>query len=126
MRLPIAWGRQVLEVEVADNHPVVSRRAAPAPPLTDVAGAVSKALQEPLRFPALRRALTPDDHVAIAVDESLPRLPELLVPLLEHIFSAGVSAEAITLICQPPSTGQPWALELPDLFQDVQVEVHQP
>jgi nickel-dependent lactate racemase len=126
MRLQVAWGRQIMEVDVLDQNLVASRRPVAAPPITDLAGAVHKALEEPLRFPALRRALTPDDHVAIAVDERLPYLPQLLVPLLEHICSAGVSAEAISLVCQPPSTGQPWALDLPDEFQDVNVEVHQP
>ncbi len=101
-------------------------RGADAPALTDLPGAVRHALEHPFNFPALRRALTPDDHVAIAVDEHLPRLTEILVPLLEHIRDAGVAPEAITLLCVPPSTGQPWALELPDEFQDVEVEVHQP
>jgi nickel-dependent lactate racemase len=125
-RLQIAWGRQTLDLDVPDRNLVASRRHSAVEPLTDLAGAVRSALEQPLRFPTLRRALTPDDHVTIAVDEHLPRLPELLVPLLEHIQSAGVAAEAITLVCQPPSTGQPWALELPDEFQDMQVEVHQP
>jgi nickel-dependent lactate racemase len=125
-RLQVAWGRQTLDVDVLDRNLVASCRGPVAAPLTDLASAVHRSLEEPLRFPALRKALTPDDHVAIAVDEGLPRLPELLVPLLEHVRSAGVAAEAITLVCQPPSTGQPWALELPDEFQDVRVELHQP
>jgi len=60
------------------------------------------------------------------VDERLPRLTEILIPLLEHLQLAGIAPEAVTLICQPPSTGQAWAMELPDDFQDVHVEVHQP
>src|SRR5262249_7653281 len=32
----------------------------------------------------------------------------------------------ITLVCPPPSTGQPWVEELPDTFQEVRVEVHDP
>jgi nickel-dependent lactate racemase len=126
MRLQLPWGRQTLDVHVLDRNLAASRRAPVAPALTDVAAAVRRAVEEPLGFPPLRRALTPDDHVAVAVDERLPRLPELLVPILEHVRSAGVAPEAITLICLPPSTGQPWALELPDDFQDVQIEVHQP
>jgi nickel-dependent lactate racemase len=126
MRLQLDWGRQSLDIDAPGLKLVESYRAPPAPPVADLAGAVRRALEEPYRFPPLRRALTPDDHVAVAVDESLPRLPELLVPLLEHVRSAGVSAEAITLICLPPSTGQSWALELPDEFQDIHVEVHQP
>ncbi len=60
------------------------------------------------------------------MDERLPRLPEILVPILEHVRAAGVSPSAITLICPALSASQPWVLELPDEFQDVHVEVHQP
>ncbi len=62
----------------------------------------------------------------VAIDEHVPRLARLLVPILEHIGAAGVAADAVTLLCVPPSTGQPWLEELPDAFQDVHVEVHQP
>jgi nickel-dependent lactate racemase len=126
MRWHVGWGQHSFELDVEDHKVVPSRRGASTPPVTDLAAAVNHALEEPFHFPALRRALTPDDHVTIAVDEGLPRLTELLVPLLEHVCAAGVSPEAIKLVCQPPSTGQPWALELPDQFLDVHVEVHQP
>ncbi len=78
------------------------------------------------RFPRLRRALTPDDHIAIVVDEELPRLAELLVPLLEHVHSAGVAPESMTLLCPPSSSRQAWIEDLPDAFQDVHVEVSDP
>jgi nickel-dependent lactate racemase len=126
MRLQLAYGRHSQEIDVPDANLVTSERGAAAPPVTDLAGAVRRALQEPFHFPALHLALTPDDHVAIAVDERLPRLGEILVPLLEEVRAAGVAPEAITLVCLSPSTGQSWALELPDDFQDVRIEVHQP
>ena len=122
----LTWGRHTLDLEIPADRLIALRRSPGAPPVENLQAAVRQALEEPYRFPPLRRALTPDDHVAVAVDETLPRLPELLVPLLEHIRSAGVAPEGITLICLPPSSGQKWALELPDEFQDVQVEVHQP
>jgi nickel-dependent lactate racemase len=126
MRLGLEWGRQSLELEVAAENVVALRRDAPAPALADPTAAVKIALEEPLDFPPLRRALTPDDHIAIFVDEQLPDVARLLVPILEHVCSAGVSTEAITLLCVPPSSGQPWLEDLPDAFQDVHVEVHQP
>src|SRR4030095_6322555 len=97
-----------------------------APPLADVSVAVHAALEQPFGFPPLRRALTPDDHVAVVVDESLVALPRLLPPILEHVQQAGVQMQRVTLVCAPPSRGQPWLEELPDQFQDVHVEVHQP
>ncbi len=122
----LMWGRHVLELDIPAERLITLRRSAPAAPVADLAAVMRDALENPFHFPPLRQALTPDDHVAIAVDETLPHLPKLLVPLLEHIRSAGVTPDAITLVCLPPSTGQEWALELPDEFQDVQVEVHQP
>src|SRR5262249_58527419 len=74
----------------------------------------------------LRRALTPDDHVTIVIDERLPRLADLLIPLLEHVSSAGVAPEAITLLCPPTSSRQPWLEELPEAFEEVRLEVHDP
>ncbi|HWG43253.1 MAG TPA: lactate racemase domain-containing protein, partial [Gemmataceae bacterium] len=120
MRIAMDYGLDRVEFEVADNKLIPG----PQPPaaLTDPAAAVRAALEEPHGFPALRRALTPDDHVAIVVDEQLPHLAELLVPLLEHVQSAGVSPQAMTLLC-PPGSRQTWIDDLPDAWEDVQVEV---
>ncbi len=126
MRVGLDWGRQHLEVDVAAENLVAVRRSPVAAPLPDPSAAVRNALESPFDFPPLRRALTPDDQIAIVVDERVPQLPRLLVPLLDHIRSAGVSAGAITLVCVPPSSGQPWLEQLPDAFQDVRIEVHQP
>ena len=52
-------------------------------------------------------------------------MAELLVPLLEHIQSAGVSPQAMTLLCQS-SSRQTWIDDLPDAFEDVRIEVHDP
>src|SRR5262245_53191445 len=125
MRTDITYGQQRLELEVGDGRLVSSRRRPPAPPLADPVAAVAAALEEPLGFPALRRALTPDDHVAVVVDEQLPQLPRLLTPVLEHLTQAHVRPEAITLLCPTPSS-QAWVDELPDAFQEVRLEVHDP
>jgi nickel-dependent lactate racemase len=126
MRIALTWGRAQGDLDVPAEQIVGTRRHAAAPPLADPAAAVRMALEEPFGFPPLRRALTPDDHVAVVVDESLAALPQLLAPLLEHLRQANVQMDAVTLVCAPPSTGQPWLEELPDEFQDVHVEVHQP
>jgi nickel-dependent lactate racemase len=125
MRTDIAYALEHLELEVEDARLVPARRPPPAPPLADPAAAVAAALEEPLGFPALRRALTPDDHVAVVVDERVPQLPRLLTPILEHLTRAEVRPEAITLLCAS-SSSQAWVDELPDAFQDVRTEVHDP
>src|SRR3954453_18099694 len=89
------WGRRTLDIDLPAGQVVTSQRAPAAAPITDLAQAMRQALEAPYRFPALRLALTPDDHVTIAVDEHLPNLVELLLPLLEHVRAAGVAPEAI-------------------------------
>lgn len=126
MRVTLCWGLQRLDLDVADDRYIALRRRAPAEPLRDLGAAVGEALENPLDFPPLRLALTPDDHVAVFVDEELPHITELLVPLLEHVRTAGVAPSAIKLLCLPPSTGQPWADKLPEEFREVQVEIHDP
>ncbi len=126
MRAGIAWGRQTLDLDIDERNLLAGARAELAPNLTDPVQSMRDALEHPLDYPALRRALIPDDHVAVFVDEGIPQLAQLLVPLLEHIRQANVQADAITLICAPPSTGQPWLDDLPDEFQDVHIEIHQP
>jgi nickel-dependent lactate racemase len=125
MRIEVAFGREHLALEVQESRLVGIKRQPVAPPLADPAEAVRAALENPLGFPALRRALTPDDHVAIVLDEHLPRLAELLTPLLEHVVGAHVLPEAITLLC-PSASRQDWLDDLPDAFQDARLEVHDP
>ncbi len=125
MRLTLAFAREQLDLEVPDDRVIAAPREAVAA-LADPVAAIRVALDAPFQFPALRRALTPDDQVAIVVDEQLPNLGRLLVPVLEHILSAGVSQEAITLVCAPSPSRQEWLEDLPDDLQDVHVEVHDP
>jgi nickel-dependent lactate racemase len=126
MRIAIPYGRQSLNVEIGNDRLIDVQRASHSPPLADLRAAVEHALESPLGFPALRRALTPDDHVVVIVDEQLARLAELLTPILEHVCQARVAPEAITLLCPATSTTQPWVDDLPDAFQDVRLEVHDP
>src|SRR4051794_30663475 len=118
MRMAVEFGRERLEVEVAPGQ-LVRERPTFAPPLADPVAAVRAALQEPFRFPPLRRALTPDDHVAVVVDEQLPDLGRLLTPVLEEILKAGVAADNVTLVCPPSESKQSWIDELPDELSDV-------
>jgi nickel-dependent lactate racemase len=124
MRLAIPHGRHRLELDLAAGQHAGSYGG--PPPLADAAGAVRQALEAPLHYPPLRRALTPEDHVAVLVDESLPGLASLLVPLLDHILAAGVSPEAITLLCPPGPGNQNWMEDLPERHEEVHVEVHDP
>lgn len=124
MLVSLPYGRHRLQLDVDPARcPGVFHGP---PPLDDPVATLRQALESPLRFPPLRRALTPDDHLVVAVDEALPRLGELLTVVLEHITSAGVSPAALTVLCPPPVSAQAWVDELPDEFGDVHIEDHDP
>jgi len=126
MRIGIDYGGQRVELEVPDGALAEPSRAPAAPSLADPVTAVRQALETPYHWPALRQAQTPDDHVAVLLDEGLPHLAQLLTPLLEHLTEARVTPDAITLLCPPGSSRQDWLQDLPDIFEDVRVEVHDP
>jgi len=122
----IDYGRERLEVEVQGSQLISVRRQPTAAPLADPVATVRASLESPLGFPALRLALTPDDHVVIVVDEQVPRLGELLTAVLEHVRQAGVAAEAITLLCPPSASRQTWIEDLPEALEEVHLEIHDP
>ena len=119
----LGYGRESVELDLPSG---VVAPSAPAPGVVDAAAAVRAALETPHGWPALRRAVTPDDHIAVVVDEQLPHLGALLVPLLDHLRQAGVAPDAVTLVCAPSASSQAWIEELPDDYADVHVEVHDP
>jgi nickel-dependent lactate racemase len=123
MQVAVKYGREEVELDVAGE---VVRSNHPPAAVAEPAEAMRTALERPVDFPALRKALTPDDHIAVVLDERLPHLSQLLVPLLEHILSAGVAAEAVSLLCQPSELGQPWVEDLPESLQDVHIETVAP
>jgi nickel-dependent lactate racemase len=125
MRLTVQFGREQLEVEVAPER-LVRERPVVGPALADPVAAVRAAVEAPFHFPALRLALTPDDHLAIVVDERLANVGRLLTPILEHLASAGIALERVTLLCPPPVSPQAWLEDLPDELSDVRIEVHDP
>src|SRR6266540_4693863 len=101
------------------------RRARFDPPAAPPRELVREALEAPFGFEPLRRALTPDDHIAIVLDASLPHAAELLAGVLDHLGTAGIAPAAVTIIT-PPGSREDWIDELPDEFADVTAETHDP
>ncbi|CAN5374338.1 hypothetical protein BH11PLA2_BH11PLA2_38730 [soil metagenome] len=87
---------------------------------------VAYALERPLRFEALRRALTPDDHICVVLDERLPHLAELIAGVMDHLATAGIDPDAVTLLSPNPESKQAWLEELPDELSDVKTAIHTP
>ncbi len=105
------------------------RRRAPArrfaPPNASAAELVRAALEKPFHFESLRRALTPDDRVAVVADTRLPHFAEMLAEVLRHVGTAGVLPSSVTVV-SPPGAPEAWVDELPDEFEDVTAETHDP
>jgi nickel-dependent lactate racemase len=126
MHIQLAYGMKQLELELSPSALVLPAQENLPPAEGDPTGVVRNALETPLGFPALRRALTPDDHVAIVVDEQLQQPARLLVPIIEHVESAHVPLEAITLVCPPSDRAQDWIDDFPEQLLDVRLEAHAP
>jgi nickel-dependent lactate racemase len=124
MNIGINYGLEHIDIEVPDTNLAVVHRPPPGPDLANPGAAIRAALETPLDFPPLRRALTPDDHVVIVVDEHLPHLIELVTAVLEHVARGLVPPESVTLLC--PTGNGDWCEDLPDAWQDVHVEIHSP
>ncbi|QEL18115.1 lactate racemase domain-containing protein [Limnoglobus roseus] len=128
MSLPIeiAFGTETWHLELPAEKRVTAHRAGCVASTASAAEQVRAALEKPFDFEPLRRALTPDDHVVVVVDESLPALAEIVTAVLQHLGTAGVTPEAVTLLTPPKSVGGNWLDDLPDEFADVRTEVHDP
>jgi nickel-dependent lactate racemase len=112
-------------VEVRDDALVqLQRSVSPRSPI-DPVEAIRSALNNPIGFPALNRALTPDDRIVVVVDDRLPEPKVLVGELLHYLGEVGIVPECITLLSAAGSRQQ-WVDDLPDVWQDVRTEIHDP
>src|SRR5262249_39554166 len=120
----VEYGCEHFEANVQEGRLVQIEREPQTTPLDDLSLAVTDALERPIGFPSLRRALTPDDRVAIVLGEGLQTVREVAIPLLEHIADAHVRPEAITFVSPRDTRTAEWLSDLPDDFKTVRHVVH--
>jgi nickel-dependent lactate racemase len=125
-RIELSLGRDTWVLQTRPGQLVEVVRPAIDRPRAGPRQLVREALERPFGFEPLRRALTPDDLIVIVVDESLPHLAELLAGVLEHLGTAGIRPQAVTILSAPPAAEQGWIDDLPDEFADVRTEIHDP
>lgn len=126
MRMTLGYGREEVQVEVATDDLIELSRQPQSPALTDPAQELRRVLETPTRFPALRSALTPDDHVAIVIDETLTPSPLLLPPILGHLELAKVTRSTVTLLFATQQSKDRWLTEPGVEIEGVKTEVHEP
>jgi len=98
MRVSVAFDNEQLELDVPEER-VVAEWKGPAP--LDEGGLavrVQEALEQPLEYPPLRRAVVPGDHVVIAFDAETPSASALLSAIVDILKGAGVDPESITVL----------------------------
>lgn len=124
--ITLPTGTQNVELKIPPGKLVQGKRASIPSPLNDLHQAVAFSLEEPVEFPSLRKALTPDDHLTIVVHEEVSGLATVMEEVLKHIHSAGIRMEQITVLVPPrPSEAESrWASLLPAALQGFQLEVH--
>ena len=122
--LPVGTGCWPLQLPPGKLLPL-TRAADPMPTDTSPGELIAAALASVVGLDApMNRALTPDDRVAIVLDEKLPAVAELLAGVVKHLVAAGVSPEAVTVVLPPGATGSAWIDDLPDEYADIRLETH--
>jgi SAM-dependent methyltransferase len=122
--LPV--GLRTWPLTVRPEQWVALRHAPCTPPTAEPRDLVRAAQEKPHDLDApMRRAVTPDDRVAIVLDEQLPLVAELLAGVVEHLISATVDPSAVTVVLPPGGTGG-WMDDLPDEYCDIRLETHDP
>ncbi|MCS6865586.1 MAG: lactate racemase domain-containing protein [Gemmataceae bacterium] len=86
---------------------------------------IQAALEHPYQFEPLRRALTPDDRVAIVIEPRLPHLAEMLAEVLRYLGRVGIPPQAVTVV-SPPGSPDGWMRQLPVEFASITTEIHDP
>ena len=84
---------------------LIAFHAAPEP-VADLRHALRQALEDPIEFPPLARAVVPGDHVVLALDRHTPQAATLIAAVYEIIAAQGVSPADI-LILQPTALAGP-------------------
>jgi nickel-dependent lactate racemase len=123
--LQLYVGKEPWTLSVPAERLVKLRRAAFTAPTQSPAEMAREALEHPHEFEAMRRALTPDDHVTIVLDPTIPELGPILTEVFTHLHSAGIPIEAVTVLTPPGATDE-WLDEVPDEFEGVRTEIHDP
>jgi len=106
-----------------DATRIVASRPAP-PPLPDPGKAVERALEQPLDFPPLARAVVPGDRIVLAMDRHVPQAACLIKHVWRVLEGSGIRPEDV-LILQPAGLlGEPLADPRHELPESARTAIH--
>jgi len=122
----LAFGSKVWEFKMRKEQIVHEFSPTLKIPQPNIPELIRKALSQPVGYPELKRAVTPDDRLAIVLVDQFNGFLEILVAVLEHIAGAGVAMENVTLVCLACTDSESWVDNLPDALDEIKIEVHNP
>jgi nickel-dependent lactate racemase len=98
MRVPVQYGAESAALEVDADRLVAIDAGAPQSPIADVGDSVARAIESPLAFPPLRRAVVPGDHVAVVFEAGTPRPMAMIGPVIECLMGCQVQPHDVCIV----------------------------
>jgi nickel-dependent lactate racemase len=129
MHTTLQYGRQAqIKFDLPPEALVLARRGPQGEPLDDVPAAVAAALADPVEFPPLDRAVTPEDHVAVALAPGVPQAAKVIAGIVHALLAGSVQPQRITIV-QTADEAQHSSRDLlaelpPEIRQHVQIAAH--
>jgi nickel-dependent lactate racemase len=122
----IQVGTERIELRLAPGNLVTGKRDAIPTIVQDVQSLAAERLETPSEFPALRLALTPDDHLCIVTHEETNGIAAVMSSLFAHLQRAGVKLEQVTVLVPPrrANTSPAWVSEVQAQHLGFQVVEH--
>jgi|GEM_PF-288221 len=124
--ISLTFGSKVWEFKLRDEQIACEFSPNLKTPQSNIPELILKALSQPVGYPELKRAITSDDRIAIVLVDQFNGFLEILVAVLEHIAGTGVAMENVTLVCLACTNSDSWVDNLPDNFNEIKIEVHNP
>ncbi len=90
---------------------------------TDVAERVDHVLSVPTGIPPLGRCVTPSDQIVIALDEGVPDGGKIAAAVVQHLASAGIDPDGITVLRSASDAAARFGNPLPNLPEELQRRV---
>ena len=119
-----------LELELPAEAVVADLSAPRGTPLADVRSAVRAALESPLDFPPLRKAIVPGDKVVLPLAGGLPQAAAIVAGIADVLLEGGIEPSDITVLCGETDTAcntlDPRSRLPADLAKRVNLVVHDP
>ncbi|HEX4148344.1 MAG TPA: lactate racemase domain-containing protein [Pirellulales bacterium] len=87
-----------LELEIPPERLVAECHSPDGRRIADIGRAVARALDEPLEFPSLSKAVVPHDRITLALEPGLPQAAEIVAGIVDYLCRAGADASDITVL----------------------------